>query len=164
VNKAKPQIVMVATQINRVVNHILDSYSKVRQKLPSNDSQSARFLSQQVNEHMYAMLSTDFIEDTPYVYLENFPRYLEAICCRIDKFRSDPTRDEAWQEQITIFETQIDKAIELSVSSKQRNNLIEIRWSLEELRVSLWAQQLKTLYPISFKRIERALSDALSNV
>ena len=164
VNKAKPQIVMVATQINRVVNHILESYSKVRQKLPSNDSQSARFLSQQVNGHMYAMLSTDFIEDTPYVYLENFPRYLEAICCRIDKFRSDPTRDEAWQEQITIFETQIDKAIELSVSSKQRNNLIEIRWSLEELRVSLWAQQLKTLYPISFKRIERALSDALSNV
>ena len=116
-----------------------------------------------MNAHLYAMLSPDFIADTPYVYLENFPRYLEAVCCRIDKYRSDPTRDEAWQGQITIFEAQIDKAIELSVSSRQRKSLIEIRWSLEELRVSLWAQQLKTLYPISFKRVERALADALSN-
>ncbi|MDA9994007.1 ATP-dependent RNA helicase HrpA [Burkholderiales bacterium] len=161
--KAKPQIVVVAAQINLVVNHILESYSTVLQKLPSNDSQSARIFSQHVNAHLYAMLSPDFIADTPYVYLENFPRYLEAVCCRIDKYRSDPTRDEAWQGQITIFEAQIDKAIELSVSSRQRKSLIEIRWSLEELRVSLWAQQLKTLYPISFKRVERALADALSN-
>ncbi|MBT6529504.1 MAG: DUF3418 domain-containing protein, partial [Betaproteobacteria bacterium] len=34
-------------------------------------------------------------------------------------------------------------------------------WSIEELRVSLWAQQIKTLYPISFKRIERAMAEAM---
>ena len=75
--------------------------------------------------------------------------------------RSDPSRDESWQSQISIFEEQIDKSVELSVSPQQRRKLIEVRWSLEELRVSLWAQQLKTLYPVSFKRIEKSIVESL---
>ena len=164
VKKAKPQIVTVADKINRVVNDTFESYSKVREKLHSNTSQSVHSLRENVNSHIFSLLSPDFIATTPYLYLQHFPRYLEAVYCRIDKFRSDPQRDLAWQDQIAKFESQIDRNIELSVSFQQRNKLIEIRWSLEELRVSLWAQQLKTLYPISFKRIERAVSEALVTV
>lgn len=161
VKNAKPRIVVVADQINRVVNDILDSYSKVREKLHTNASQSANLLRENINSHLFSLLSPDFIAVTPFGYLQHFPRYVETVFCRIDKFRSDPQRDLEWQDQITIFESQIDKSIELSLSSKQRKKLIEIRWSLEELRVSLWAQQLKTSYPISFKRIERAITEAL---
>ena len=164
VKMAKPRVVAVAGQINRVINDILESYSKVRGKLRSSGSQSAHPLNENINAHLFSLLTPDFISSTSYTYLEQFPRYLEAVSSRIEKFRSDPKRDASWQEQITIFENQIDKSIELSVSSKQRDKLMEIRWSIEELRVSLWAQQLKTLYPISFKRIERALSEVLLNV
>ena len=47
------------------------------------------------------------------------------------------------------------------MSPQQRQKLIEVRWSLEELRVSLWAQQLKTIYPVSFKRVERSIAESL---
>ncbi len=161
VKKAKPRIVVVANEINQIVITIFRLYAKVRASLSSDKLLKSKNFKKNIKEHLDSLLPPDFIANTPYGYLKHYPRYLESIYCRIEKVRSDPSRDESWQSQISIFEEQIDKSVELSVSPQQRRKLIEVRWSLEELRVSLWAQQLKTLYPVSFKRIEKSIVESL---
>ncbi|MDA0236968.1 MAG: ATP-dependent RNA helicase HrpA [Proteobacteria bacterium] len=159
--KAKSRIFVIANEINQIVVAIFQLYAKVRVSLSSEKFLASKDFVQNIKNHLDSLMPPDFIANTPYIYLKHFPRYLEAICSRIEKIRSDPSRDASWQSQISIFEEQIARSIELSVSSRQRQKLIEVRWSLEELRVSLWAQQLKTLYPVSFKRIERSIVESL---
>ena len=161
VKKAKPRIVVVANEINQIVDATFQLYAKVRVSLSSDKLLMSQHFVRNVKKHLFLLMSPNFISNTPYSYLKHFPRYLEAVFCRIEKLRSDPNRDESWQKQISLYEEQISKLIELSVNPQQRQKLIEIRWSLEELRVSLWAQQLKTIYPVSFKRVERSIAESL---
>jgi ATP-dependent helicase HrpA len=88
--------------------------------------------------------------------LKHYPRYLEAIGARLDKLASNPERDANWQQQLArlwqMYATRLEQDRQRGVRDEKVD---EMRWMLEELRVSLWAQQLKTPYPISFKRLEK---------
>ena len=79
---------------------------------------------------------------------------------RLDKFASNPARDAQWQDQLAQWSRQWQQRLDTDRARGIRNpKLEEFRWMLEELRVSLWAQQLKTPYPISFKRLEKAWAE-----
>jgi ATP-dependent helicase HrpA len=109
-----------------------------------------------VRNHLGVLLGERFIVTTPFEHLRHFPRYLQAVGARLDKLASNPERDASWQEQLTrfwqMFTTRIEQDRLRGVSDPA---VREFRWMLEELRVSLWAQQLKTPYPVSFKRLEK---------
>ncbi len=94
---------------------------------------------------------------TPWEHLQHYPRYLKAIGQRIDKYPGNAERDarhaaglqEWWQKYQERLEKQRKEG---SVDPR----LLEFRWMLEEMRVSLFAQGLRTPYPISWKRLEKA--------
>jgi ATP-dependent helicase HrpA len=97
-----------------------------------------------------------FLLATPRERLQQFPRYLKALDLRIDKLSRAAVRDRQlvaelgevlgpWRERERIRR---DKGVTDA-------RLDEIRWMLEELRVSLFAQELKTPYPVSVKRVQR---------
>jgi ATP-dependent helicase HrpA len=97
-----------------------------------------------------------FICDDGRSTLQSYPRYLNAVQVRLDKFSINPAKDVQWMQQLQ----QWSQAYEGRVKADRARGLFdpkleEFRWMLEEVRVSLWAQQLKTPYPISFKRLER---------
>ena len=71
------------------------------------------------------------------------------------------SKDLEWQGQLNKLEATLGAKKSIMTSAAELNKIHDIKLSLEELRVSLWAQQLKTLYPVSFKRVERQISELI---
>ena len=158
VKRAKTEVVGLAKDLNVLVKTCLESYVEIRARLNNLKTEEVYDV-RNVFSHLHTLMFPKFITETPHRYLIHYPRYLEAIKYRLSKFQSSPGRDIEWQKHLDQYEQQIDAMLKSAVDKNHIDLLIELRWSLEELRVSLWAQQLRTLYPISFKRIERRLTE-----
>lgn len=100
------------------------------------------------------LIGKRFLIDTPYAQLAHFPRYLKAMAGRIDKLKADPTRDARAMSELGPLLQNWQRA-----TSQRRDQgdarLEEFRWLLEELRVSLFAQELRTPMPVSVKRLHK---------
>ncbi|NMI00391.1 ATP-dependent RNA helicase HrpA [Pseudonocardia sp. K10HN5] len=93
--------------------------------------------------------------------LADVARYLEAIERRIEKLRVDPRRDADWTAQVRIVDDEYRAELAaLPPGIEPSPALRDVRWMIEELRVSLYAHPMRTRYPISIKRIQKAI-DAL---
>jgi ATP-dependent helicase HrpA len=156
VSRGKVRLVEVANELCRLTADILTQYSALRTRL-----NEARFAAwpravADIRSHLATLLGQGFIVATPFERLRHYPRYLRAAGMRLDKLASNPDRDANWQQQLTrfwqMYTTRVEQDRLRGVSDPK---VEEFRWMLEELRVSLWAQQLKTPYPVSFKRLER---------
>ena len=102
-----------------------------------------------------ALLPKRFLVLTPWEQLRHLPRYLRAIGLRIDKLREDSARDAKLMAELAPLVVNFRRAL------AQRKGAIdprleEFRWMLEELRVSLFAQSLRTPMPVSIKRLQKA--------
>ncbi|MGH3915701.1 MAG: ATP-dependent RNA helicase HrpA [Pseudonocardiaceae bacterium] len=111
-----------------------------------------------VTAQLADLIGPGFVTTTGTARLPDLARYLQAARRRLDKLPSEPERDRAWMSQI---ENVTHAYRELHDELGDRPELTQIRWMIEELRVSYFAQELRTPYPVSDKRIYRAL-DALS--
>jgi ATP-dependent helicase HrpA len=96
-----------------------------------------------------------FVADTPYVQLQHLPRYLKGITLRLDKLKADTARDAARMTEARIAEARWLKRL-AELKGRRDARLDEYRWLLEELRVSLFAQELRTPQPVSSKRLDKA--------
>ncbi len=97
-----------------------------------------------------------FMSATPWERLHDLPRYLKAAQRRLDKYPSDPERDAKHSGDINaMWKRYEERAIKLKRAGENDPRLEEYRWRIEELRVSLFAQELKTPYPVSFKRMDK---------
>ena len=102
-------------------------------------------------------------EDTD---LEQYPKYLKAILIRIEKIPRKSKDDEIFMNQINDLLDRVSSA-NIHLNDNLLFELRRLRWLIEELRVSLFAQQLKTREPVSYKRILKkweSLQDKLSIV
>ncbi|HRZ00663.1 MAG TPA: DUF3418 domain-containing protein, partial [Burkholderiaceae bacterium] len=95
-----------------------------------------------------------FIVEVPAAQLAHYPRYLKAIAARLDKLKADPARDSARMAELAQLMTpwQRELAARKGVADPR---LEEFRWLLEELRVGLFAQELRTPMPVSAKRLQK---------
>ena len=92
--------------------------------------------------------------------LGDLARYLQAVELRIDKLRADPSRDAQWTADVKVVADEY--AAELAAlppGGEPSSQLQEIRWMIEELRVALYAHPMRTRYPVSVKRIQKALDE-----
>jgi ATP-dependent helicase HrpA len=97
-----------------------------------------------------------FLSATPWERLHDLPRYLKAAQRRLDKYPNDPERDAKHSGDINaMWKRYEERAAKLKRAGESDPRLEDFRWRLEELRVSLYAQELKTPYPVSFKRMDR---------
>ncbi len=95
-----------------------------------------------------------FVAATAPAQLAHYPRYLKAIALRLDKIKADPERDAQRMAQIAALQTPYLR--ELAARKGQADpRLQDFRWLLEELRVSLFAQELRTPMPVSVKRLQK---------
>jgi ATP-dependent helicase HrpA len=107
-----------------------------------------------------ALVYPGFFSATPWSQLGQVPRYLEALERRLAKFVENPARDarhaatvEGWWQR---YRERLDRNRQ---AGRVEAGLAEVRWLLEELEVSLFAQELRTPFPVSYKRVERAWTD-----
>lgn len=96
------------------------------------------------------LVPADFLARTPFARLREFPRYLQAMQVRAARWKRDPARDAPRARQLQPLVQAVQKLGERAGA---------VRWLLEELRVSLFAQELGTAEPVSVVRVERALQE-----
>lgn len=96
-----------------------------------------------------------FIRQTPFSQLKHFVRYLKAAQMRIDKLRENPGRDQTNMAEFNQLYTLWHRAT-IALKGAQDAQLDDFRWQLEELRVALYAQKLRTPYPVSVKRLHKS--------
>ncbi len=150
--ETKSRLTLVAQEIARLVGNVLAEYQAVQKNLPQLKANAQA--NQDVRAQLEWLLHREFIARTPYERLQYLPRYLKAINVRLDKLRADPARDvrqfaqmqslqQAWQRKLAAQQGNGDARVE------------EFGWLLQELRVSLFAQELKTPVIVSTKRLQK---------
>jgi len=153
-DEARARVALIAQEIARLVAAILAERQALAKKL-----QGAKAFPDAVRDieaQLARLMSKDFVSATPWERLQHFPRYLKAAASRLDKLRADPARDARAMAELAPFETQW-----LREDSRQRKGgsrdpqLDQFRWLLEEQRVQLFAQELRTPVPVSAKRLQR---------
>jgi ATP-dependent helicase HrpA len=150
-DQGKARLGLLVNEIARLAGQVLAEFHALPKKL-----QGARAHAQAVADiqsQVQARVGKRFIVDTDYGQLAHFPRYLKAIGVRLDKLRADPARDTKlmaeWQQAAAPWQ-RAQKG-----QGARDPKMQEYRWLLEELRVSLFAQELKTPMPISVKRLQK---------
>ncbi|WIM05415.1 MAG: ATP-dependent RNA helicase HrpA [Candidatus Nitricoxidivorans perseverans] len=152
---AKGKVALVAQEIARLVGTILTEHTALQKKLAAMQKAFPQACAD-IAAQACALLAKNFIAATPHERLAHFPRYLKAASLRLDKARSDPARDARlmaeWQGLARPFERE---RAAMGKSGVTDPFLEEFRWLLEELRVALFAQELKTPSPVSVKRLQK---------
>lgn len=151
-DEGRSRLNLLAQEIARLVGQILAEYAGLVKKL----AQAKPFAQAHADlqQQLAALVGKRFVIDTPYVQLAHFPRYLKGIALRIDKLKADPARDAKQSADLLPLAQQYQRAV------SQRGGvadprLAEFRWLLEELRISLFAQELRTPMPVSVKRLHK---------
>jgi ATP-dependent helicase HrpA len=106
-------------------------------------------------EWLAALLPPDFLRVIPYARLAHVPRYLRAALVRAERARRQPARDA---ERLARLEPLLRAWRRAAGGSAAAGAAATLRWQLEELRVSLFAQELGTAEPVSEVKLERALA------
>jgi ATP-dependent helicase HrpA len=139
--------------VARLAGVVLHEYAAATRKIK--DTKSAPEATSDCAQQLQRLMPKHFIASTPWPQLQHFARYLKAITLRLDKVRADPARDA---QRLSELKPQEQRYWRLVAERKgvQDARMLEFRWLLEELRVSFFAQELRTPQPVSVKRLEKA--------
>ncbi|HEY8586286.1 MAG TPA: ATP-dependent RNA helicase HrpA [Rhodanobacter sp.] len=108
-----------------------------------------------LREQFDALLDAGFLRELPPLRLAHYPRYLKAMRLRGERLRQDPAKDQQRMLQVMPYWRAY---LQRRAAGAEPEALAELRWLIEEWRVSLFAQELKTAEPVSAKRLAKALA------
>ena len=152
--EAKPRLGLLSQEICRLVGLVLSEWQAVQKKLPAFKAHAAAV--QDIEKQLGRLIGKRFIADTPFERLQHFPRYLKAIAMRLDKLKANPSRDAQLMAEYAPLWTHYERRTILLAKQGVVNVQVEqFRWLLEELRVQLFAQELRTPAPVSVKRLQK---------
>ncbi|MBI5890356.1 MAG: ATP-dependent RNA helicase HrpA [Nitrosomonadales bacterium] len=152
---AKARLNLVAQEIARLTGGVLAEFHALQKSLPAFKAHAQA--QQDIRGQLESLLGKEWIARTPYERMQHMPRYLKAINVRLEKLRANPARDaqnmaqmnpllQQWQRRLSAQQGEPDARLE------------DFGWMLQELRVSLYAQELKTPVIVSVKRLEKILA------
>lgn len=153
VEQSKNRFGLIVQEVAKQTNLILQAWTEVMRKLPTVKSHTQAYEDMQAQQSR--LVHKWFIRDTDPQQLAHYPRYLKALQIRMDKLRADPARDQRLLGDLLPWQTKYLRA-KVALKGAEDPQLTRFGWMLEELRVSLFAQELRTPMPISVKRLERA--------
>ena len=153
VEQGRPRLGLVAQEVARQAQAVLLEWSAAQRKL--RDAKLARDVQEDVQAQLQRLVTKRFLQDVPWLQLQHLPRYLKAVVLRLDKLRTDAARDQERMADFRPLEQRWLRRLQ-ELKGRRDERLEEFRWLLEELRVSLFAQELRTPQPVSVKRLEKA--------
>jgi ATP-dependent helicase HrpA len=159
IEEGRPRLNLIAQEVARLAGTVLTEYSAAVRKLK--DARPPKDVADDIHAQLQRLVPKRFLQLTPYAQLQHFARYLKAIHLRLDKLRGDPARDAQRLAELRPLEQRyVRRLSELKGAGDAR--LDEYRWLLEELRVSFFAQELRTPQPVSVKRLDKAWAQLTS--
>ncbi len=151
-DEGRGRLTLIANEVARLCATVLAEYAAAARKLK--DCKYAPEAVADASQQLQRLISKRFLAEAPWIQLQHFPRYLKAIVLRLDKYRADPVRDASRMAEVKAQEQRYWRLVaERKGVIDERMN--ELRWLLEELRVSFFAQELRTPQPVSVKRLEK---------
>lgn len=154
--RARTRLPAVVDSAGRLATAIAAEYQALTQKLASLPASVAR-LKKEVEEQLAHLLPRHFFVETPWERLQHLPRYIKAMKLRLDKYPNSIERDTRSAQAVhAVWQKWDERVIALRKAGMEVSQELEdFRWLIEELRVSLFAQELKTPFPVSVKRLEK---------
>ncbi|MDP3228747.1 MAG: ATP-dependent RNA helicase HrpA, partial [Acidovorax sp.] len=151
-DEGRGRLTLIANEVARLASTILLEYAVAARKIK--DTKSAPEATQDAQQQLARLMPKNFIAVAPWTQLAHYARYLKAITLRLDKYRTDPARDAT---KLTELRPQEQRYWRLVAERKGAVDarMQELRWLLEELRVSFFAQELRTPQPVSVKRLDK---------
>ena len=151
--RGKTRLAAARVEICDLADAILAAYHEVRRSL-SDDPTWAEAMAD-IRDQLAGLVYPSFLGQTPPEWLPHVPRYLRAIGLRLQKLRQAPDKDRQRRGDILRLRESCRRQLERNARQEKHDpELVRFRWLLEELRVSQFAQELKTLLPVSVKRLE----------
>ena len=147
------RLTLIAQEVARAAAAILQEHANATRKLK--DGKAPKEVTEDVAAQLQRLVGKRFLMSTSWAALAHLPRYLKAVVMRLDKLRVDPARDAERLAGLRPLEQRWLRR------TQERRGVADVRldefgWLLEELRVSLFAQELRTPQPVSLKRLEKA--------
>ncbi len=152
-DEGRGRLTLIASEVARLGATVLAEYATAARKIK--DSKSAADASADAAQQLHRLMPKRFLAETPWPQLPHVTRYLKAITLRLDKYRADPARDAARLAELRPIEQKYWRLV-AERKGVLDDRMLEFRWLLEELRVSFFAQELRTPQPVSVKRLEKA--------
>jgi len=147
-----------------IVDRVLAEYHQLMQQMKKNKSRVSSDAWQDINDQLKYLIYDGFVVETDKTWLLRLPVYLRAINKRIEKFSSTPERDQSQRLQLSPLWEHCKSHFDKQALQKMTNLEFEkFRWMVEEMRVSFFAQELKTAFPVSIKRLKDQWEQVLKN-
>jgi ATP-dependent helicase HrpA len=153
IDEGRGRLTLIANEVARLAGVILIEFAAATRKIK--DTKNAPEPTADCAQQLQRLVPKRFLALTPWTQLQHYARYLKAIVLRLDKWRADPARDTA---KLLELKPQEQRYWRLVAERKGAvdDRMLEFRWLLEELRVSFFAQELRTPQPVSVKRLDKA--------
>ncbi len=146
----------VALQVEKLLTLTFEINKRLKGKMDF----TMAFALSDIKSQLTGLIYPGFVEKSGYQRLPDLHRYLQAIDKRIDKLAQDINRDRAAMLRVEQCQQAYQQLLAKLPKSKPISpEAAEIRYMIEELRVSLFAQQLGTKYPVSDKRVQSSVND-----
>ncbi|MGB4926134.1 MAG: ATP-dependent RNA helicase HrpA [Giesbergeria sp.] len=152
VQEGRGRLTLIANEVARLAATILAEYALAARKIK--DTKNAPEATQDALLQLQRLVPKNFLTEAPWPQLAHFARYLKAIAARLDKLRADPARDAAKLAELRPQEQRYWRLVAERKGAVDAR-MQELRWLLEELRVSFFAQELRTPQPVSVKRLDK---------
>jgi ATP-dependent helicase HrpA len=149
--------------VDRVLAHARETLRElrnVRQKLAALDNPAFQPLQQDARAQLQALAPADFPSGVAAILWPHLPRYLKALARRLDKAPGNQKRDAEIMARVRPAMRALEQLSAQQHSDEQHAEIQRLQWMIEELRVSLFAQDLKTAVPVSEKRIQEQIERA----
>jgi len=159
VRRARARLPAVADAAFGTLASIAAEHLAVSQRIAALPPAHARF-GAELRAQRDALVHPGFFQATPWAQLQHVPRYLKALERRLAKYLENPQRDARHAPQVAaLVQRHRDRVERNRKAGRVEPGLETFRWLLEELKVSLFAQELRTPQPVSYKRLEKAWAD-----
>ncbi|WP_296948649.1 ATP-dependent RNA helicase HrpA [uncultured Massilia sp.] len=156
-DEGKGRLGLLINEIARLVGQVLAEFHGLPKRLQGLPPAVAGDMQAQLQ----GLVHKRFVAETEYGQLAHFPRYLKAMNIRLEKLRGNPTRDAQLMAEWQTAASQFQRTVKNQPLKNLDPRMIDFRWMLEELRVSLFAQELRTPMPVSSKRLQKVWESML---
>jgi ATP-dependent helicase HrpA len=150
--EGRSRLNLIASEVARLAATILVEYQNAARKIK--DTKGHPDVTADATQQLQRLMPKRFLAATPWPQLQHFARYLKAITLRLDKLRADPARDASRMAEVKAEEQRFWRLV-ADRKGAMDARMQEFRWLLEELRVSFFAQELRTPQPVSTKRLQK---------
>jgi len=158
-NTGKSELFDSADKLCLLLNSILTNYKSIK-KILKNPPLEWLDTVTDIKLQLDALLFPGFLTEINSDWLKQYPRYLSAISRRLEKIAGNPVKDRESRLKISnLWHDYIERSNKINNQHCHSEQLDYYRWMIEEYRVSLFAQELKTLFPVSEKRLKKYWDD-----